>query len=299
MRIGTVNREKGAALIQVLLISTILSIFAIQINVTTRNQVKLATQYIERADAIFELKTAKSEVFFALLTQPRRRDQFSDSQVAQKWNFYNSPFQLESGVEIKLQDLSGLFSANQMSLRDKNDIFEYLEIDPSQSSRFWESLADWQDEDDLSRLNGAEKDAYSEVSDRSPRNDKIQFFNELKFVKGMTPELWEAFRSMVTTYSQSEFNPYTAPLSVLEVKYGDGVANTVKGIRESSFEFNLTQFIQQTGIIATDGITFYPSPNQKVTLSINVGDMIITDFVTVSSSTIKKEALQVRARSEY
>lgn len=293
------SREKGAALIQVLLISTILSIFAIQINVTTRNQVKLATQYIERADAIIKLKSAKSEVFFALLTQPRRRDQFSDSQVAQKWNFYNTPFLLKSGVEIKLQDLSGLFSANQMSSRDKNDIFEFLEIEHSQSNHFWQSLADWQDDDKLTRLNGAEEDAYSKVGDRMPRNDKIQFFNELRFVKGMSPELWEAFRTMVTTYSQTEFNPYTAPLSVLEVKYGEGTANVIRGMRESSFEFNLTQFTQQTGIVVTDGITFYPSTNQKITLSINVDDTIISEFVTVSSSTIKKKALQVRARSEY
>jgi general secretion pathway protein K len=295
----TVYRQQGIALIQVLLIAAILSIFSIQINTAAKQQVGLAKDYVEKADALLKLRTARAQLFNALLTQPKVQNQLSDNPISAVWNFYNKPFEMENGVTVQMQDMAGLLPINQLLRKDYYAIANYFGVPTEQMDIWMDSLADWQDSDDLRRLNGAESQYYIDLGKRPPRNDKIQFVGELQQVRGMTDTLWNHLRSIITLEFIIEFNPYTAPLDVIALRYGEGVAQTVKSMRESSHHFDSQQFQLQTGIYLQEGETFYPGPYQKVKLSYGEGSNMINDYFVVRTLPKNYEALQVRLRSEY
>jgi len=67
----------------------------------------------------------------------------------------------------------------------------------------WSSLADWQDSDDQTRSNGAEKPYYQSL--KPPyvaRNGKLATIAELSLVKGFTPEIIAKLKPFVTIYAE-------------------------------------------------------------------------------------------------
>jgi len=65
------------------------------------------------------------------------------------------------------------------------------------------SLADWQDSDDLTRSNGAEKPYYQSLKPPyTTRNGKLATIAELSLVKGFTPEIIAKLKPFVTIYAE-------------------------------------------------------------------------------------------------
>jgi general secretion pathway protein K len=86
----------------------------------------------------------------------------------------------------------------------------------------WEALADWLDNDDLPRSNGAESSYYqSQKPSYTPRNAKMVTLAELSLVKGFTPEMVTRLSPFVTVYPgrfgvpPSMININTAPMEVI------------------------------------------------------------------------------------
>jgi len=67
----------------------------------------------------------------------------------------------------------------------------------------WSSLADWQDSDDQTRSNGAEKPYYQSLKPPyTTRNGKLASIAELSLVKGFTPEIIAKLKPFVTIYAE-------------------------------------------------------------------------------------------------
>jgi general secretion pathway protein K len=100
--------------------------------------------------------------------------------------------------------------------------FAILGVGSDETARLVDAIADWKDEDDLRRLNGAERDDYRRAGlPWVPRNGPFEAVEELRLVVGMTPALYARALPLVTIYSQNaRVNPATASAEVLQALPG-------------------------------------------------------------------------------
>jgi len=108
------SKQSGVALLQVLLISLVISLLAIRFTQTARDQIVIADQFNGRVQAQFTAYSAKSAAIFAVLsdriTPMTVMGQGSDLvlQIKNKLGRYGDSVTFDNGVAIALQDLNGL-----------------------------------------------------------------------------------------------------------------------------------------------------------------------------------------------
>lgn len=117
MMVNKLN-QKGIALIQVLLLSAILAIMALQFTLSSRQQVRLAADFKDKISAEVALRTLESQVLMALLSLPKSPDtktiQRQDA-IGKEWNFYGEPFSVAPDTEVSIQDINGQISIYGLS----------------------------------------------------------------------------------------------------------------------------------------------------------------------------------------
>ena len=82
-------------------------------------------------------------------------------------------------------------------------------------------FADWMDADSLPRQRGAERDEY--IADGLlvlPPNHPVREVDELRDVRGMTPELFAKVRPYLTTFGSGRIDVNSAPVPVLRALTG-------------------------------------------------------------------------------
>jgi general secretion pathway protein K len=185
--------QKGIALIQVLILSTVLSVVLLSMNFQAREHLKLAAAVNQYVDAELQLQSAQAEVVFTMLTSQWSQLSASDINDRDKvrWNFHGKDFDF-SGVTLNIQDTSGLIN---LSSPDINTLI-LIAGDKSRGLALADAIADWQDEDDRPRLNGAEQEQYAQGV--MVRNSAIQFAEELQLVRGVDKDL---YRTLLTEMS--------------------------------------------------------------------------------------------------
>jgi len=129
----------------------------------------------------------------------------------------------EGTIHIIVEDEERKINLNNLMLRNgigidkvRLDIFrkllEILVIDPSLA----DAVVDWLDIDDLTRVGGAESAFY--LSRKFPyksKNDLFDTVEELRLVRGVTPEVFEKIRPFITVYGPGKINLNTAPKQIL------------------------------------------------------------------------------------
>ena len=90
----TIDKQQGIALFQVLLITAVISIMAIQFTQTARNQLSIASTIVDRVEAQAQLRSTEAELLYSLITEKRQPDKLSANVYVRKWNFYGKPFTL-------------------------------------------------------------------------------------------------------------------------------------------------------------------------------------------------------------
>lgn len=240
--------NRGIALVQVLIISMVLSILAIFISQSIRGQVKLTLGIKESVKLELAIETTQAQIIHALLTQKRYPNINSDNPIVQNWNFYNQPFSTANNVEVKLQDLNGLLNLNALSKHVAADVLRQLNLSEHQVRTFIDSLKDWIDEDDFQYYNGAEASFYKKAGLSGPRNGYLQTLDEvLNIQMGNTLPLttWQKY---FTEHSGTGFNPLNAPSFILNALLNNSnLAQEVINARDNKM-LNTLRFYQITGI---------------------------------------------------
>ena len=269
--------NKGIALLQVLLISTIISILALYFSSTARDYVKLASLSNDRAEAYLAIKTAQSRLMLTLLTEIREAKIASTANNAllSHWNFYNQPFSMSDGVTASIQDQSGLISLHFPDPQLLRNTFEQNNLDPTFAPIVVDSLLDWQDADKLTRLNGAEESSYK----TGPRNALVSIKSEIAWVNGMF-EVWPHFADIFTVYQRSPFNPMTAPPALLAGLIGQDRANEYLAQRKLS-TLDVSQFSALTGIQETIEQILYPGDVLEIRLQAKRGQVNLSKTMMV------------------
>jgi general secretion pathway protein K len=127
-----------------------------------------------------------------------------------------------------------------------------------------DKLADYNDLDNLHRLNGAEADDYAAAGLPPPRNDWPLSPFELSLVLGWRdhPKLWERASDHFTAVRDGWLNPNTAPPEVLAALSGatPQAVRALLDLREQGFHVSSAPaLLGLTGIqLPDDPVAFYP-----------------------------------------
>lgn len=249
------NNQCGIALIQVLIISIILSMLAIYISQTVRSQVAIASSIKQHQEYVLAIESAEAELLHLMLTEKLYRSKDSSTLLG-RWNFYGEPFQFNDKTFVSIQDLSSLLSLNHINRRLAQSLFVNLGKQDEEIRVFLDSLTDWKDSDDLKHLNGAESQYYEKVLGHGPRNSYLQTIDEVQRVKNgnmLNLAQWQQYFSLSLI---SSFNPINAPKEILAAYVNDEqVVSDLMQLRNEN-QLNGLTFFQATGIDEDDFISF-------------------------------------------
>lgn len=125
---------------------------------------------------------------------------------------------LDIGGELRLQDLRGLYPLNALERAPFSRLLQALGLDTAMTDTYIDVLLDYEDTDNLKRLNGAEAADYAVVGLPPPRNDWLLSVRELDRMPHWRdkPEFTAALEPWVSTSRTGFFNPNTAPRAVLQ-----------------------------------------------------------------------------------
>jgi general secretion pathway protein K len=271
-----VFKNNGVALIQVLIITMVLTILGLFITQSIRGQVNSAFNMKKSVDLGLKIETAEAILIQSLLTNVRHPNKNSDVALVQRWNFYNEKFTLNEYVTVKMQDLNGLLSLNVMSHSLATNVFNELGLEGHPVRTFLDSLKDWIDKDDLSYINGAERSYYRQVGLVGPRNGHLQTMNEVLSIKmgDILPlKTWEMY---FTEQLTSSFNPLNSPTLILRsvIKDSSKVDDVIAARRNK--ELSAARFTQITGLVNDEYFNFATGRKIRVELSAKLDNIHLT-----------------------
>jgi general secretion pathway protein K len=270
-------RARGIALIQVLIITFVLSLLGLYINQSVREQVKITTSIQNKFLMRLELEKTEADLLQALLGNNKYLNKSAGDEVANKWNFYGKEFQLNDNAYVTLTDLSALMGLNISDTTLLKNVLLQLGVDEVNAREFVDSLADWKDKNDLSRLNGAES-AYYKQQKKSyiARNGFLQDLSEVSLIRGGEVIPRELLSHYFTMEIVAGFNPLNAPEKILNAFVNDeNSIHKILQLREQG-SLNSYQFYKLTGIEGDEYITFATGSKIRVQLRVTYNGAQLT-----------------------
>jgi len=198
------------ALILVLWFIVLLAVLALGLSKISRNNALIARQLSGVTQA---RQLAEGGVQMGLANLLLARD---DERLLGDGEVFALAFQ-QGDVELVLWNESGKININQADEALLARLFEVFDVEPEQSTALAAAIADWRDDDDLVRLQGAENEDYlaAGLTDGAG-NRAFTGVTELRKVLGMEEKLYQQIEAYVTIYSKQQgINPEVAPLLVL------------------------------------------------------------------------------------
>jgi len=245
--------QKGIALFQVLLITTVISILAIQFTQTAKNQISIANTLANRINASLIVKTAESELLFSLLTQNKIKNIESDDAIAAQWNFYGMAFKVGENVEYAIQDQASLIDLFYIENIDKlTAAFKLIGVPEPRTFA----------------TNLINKKSFITNSTNLP----VQTYQELNYIDGLSPLNWQDIKEFVSIRPQAYINPKLAPKELLPLHLPSQIISTVLERREKGNLSNLA-FRQLSGLSIDDTMVFSASNSLRISIKVIVDDV--------------------------
>ena len=213
MEMPNYNFNKGAALISVLLVVSLLTWVITYFIGKTTQQIELAKLQKERVMAEIQADSSVDQMLYAHFSKS-----YLSNDEYKEWNYRGTPFQIDKSTTVTLQDTQG-----KLSLINLNEnLFTHFLLSNgfkhNEVNRIKDCLADWQDNDDLSRLNGEESEYYQTQNLPLPRNKRIQSMSELSLICGFPSEQskQQLILNNLLLYSMGSFNPLFASKQLIK-----------------------------------------------------------------------------------
>ncbi len=268
--------NKGIALVQVLLITAMLSVVALYVSKSARQQVQVASWAMDKSQAAVILHSHKSELLFQLLTLPWQQVGAVESEHQQRLNLYNKPVKLAEGVYLRMQDQAGLINFHYQQPLMLTRLLSSLDISIESQRILSATLSDWQDSDSLQRRFGDEKTA-------GIRNGLMPDIREWRMLKIMNSELYDKLAKNFTLYGTSHLNLMTSPLPLLNALVGNERASKIASLRKSH-NLSRTLIYGILGATDYDEVFYSPSNTLAISMLINYGEAQIKQELIVEFS---------------
>lgn len=260
--------QQGVALIQVLLLTAILSMMALQFTLSSRQQVAIATDLQNKMEAEIKLRTLESRLLFTLLTLSKNDADSAlqqEDEIGRVWNFYGKPFAVLDDATASIQDVNGLLSVYGVS--NSQELKQYLTFlgkQPQEANTIISNLHYWQ---------GFERDPFTTMSGSQVRGNYLLSVGELRSIDGIDNELYRQLSPVITTLQNLLFNPLTAPLPLLQAKLSTEIYTEVASLRREG-KLTRQRFSELTQIEEGDSITFVPGRRLQIELTVTVGTSV-------------------------
>ena len=197
---------------------------------------------------------------------------------------------------VKIQDGRGLININTINTEFVNTFLDSLSVDPDLFDMLRDTLLDYRDEDDLTRLSGAERDDYIRRQLYPPADYHLLTPWEARRILGWVNlnELWskQYVSPVITTCRSSGFNPNTATVNSL-VTYIRGVsverAQSILEFRENAYFRNSRELGNAAGVLLT---------NQPFFFSFTPGRCLIVDLIDGETSNHIRFSLTLLPRNQ-
>ena len=178
-----VSRDRGFALVVVLVIMLLVTFLASQLILQVRTELAVAHNVKTRGSGVFLAEAGIHLGLFRIMDKPVFNDDEELENLIEGFPYNTS---LPNGkIRYYVVNESGKIDLNDPSPKLLELFLEYLHVDPDQTAIIIDSLLDWRDVDNLHRLHGAEKDAYEERTPAySPRNGNITQPGEFFLING-------------------------------------------------------------------------------------------------------------------
>lgn len=203
------QQQRALVLVSVLWVLLLLSLVVTNLSMSGRSFAR-QTQNIEQA--VRASQAADGGIVWAL---------WSVQQVgAPRWLADGGVHQMqlaESMLWVVLQDESGKIDLNYAPTELLDGLLAIYINEDARREALVAAIEDWRDSDDLTRLNGAEESEYLAAGRaRGPGNREFYEIEELAYVLGMTPEIFDRVRWSLTVNNGTRgINPQFAPFDVL------------------------------------------------------------------------------------
>lgn len=313
------RNSRGIVLIMVLWVIIILSVMALEFSFAMRTEVNIAKNFKEETQlyaiaeggvqrAITELIYKHDPKVHQLRDKkieevpPEKREWMTDGRV------YSIPFD-QGTCEVKVTSEAAKVNINTVSEAPLRKIMGQMGLEGEARDVVTDSILDWRDPDDLTRMNGAENDYYRSLKEPYDcKNGNLDSIEELLLVRGVTPTLFygkkEAkkgeeggntegigLKNIFSIYASGEqVDINSAPLAVLRFVLGipNEVAQSIIKAREEKGFQNQAELLQRVPELSSIigqivGFMTFPSTSS-----------LATAYYTIESRGKSKEGKAVR-----
>jgi general secretion pathway protein K len=208
-------RQKGLALVLVLWVLSLLTIMAGSFALSMRRESAIVAGIKNNAQAS---AVAKSGIAMAEI-------QMLNSDPFKSWRADGSIYQINAAdakIRVRLLSEAGKIDINKADEALLKSLMNHAPLDEEQRAKIVGAILDWRDEDNLVRLDGAEKQEYEDAGlTYQPRNKPFQSIEELQLLLGMDKSLFLWLEPLITVYSgQQQVAVQVAAADVLQVLPG-------------------------------------------------------------------------------
>lgn len=253
------HRQQGVALVQVLLVTTIIILLVAQLSLTAAEQVKRAQQLQDRSEAALYLHSREAALFYTLLTESLIPASGSTNAYAANWNFHGEAFVVD-GLEITLQDQSGLRRFPVLDVLEFEQLLTALGHGPTLARDIARQLANWIG---VRTPGGGRPD---DAMMRGGSGDPVQYFGELRLLPGMDEQLYERLAELMTLYPTPGFNPLTAPEPLLRMWMPESTLQAVLEARRKG-ELDRDSLWRMARIGADEIVMLYTGPGVGIRIA--------------------------------
>jgi general secretion pathway protein K len=202
-----------------------LSTLALELSVIARHRRLVVANTLEsvRAERAATSGVEHERARLALLIRARERSPRADAAlIVDPWRQADSTTRdtvtMDDGASYAVvsADVGTMVNIN---LVDEAGLARFLiasSIDPNAAEALSQVILDWRDADDFRRPRGAERDDYIKSGVRElPGNGPFESVDELRFVRGVTPSIFEKIARRLTVFGVGEINVNKASEAVL------------------------------------------------------------------------------------
>lgn len=229
-------KQEGIALVQVLLISTIISLLALRFTFTARDQIKIVEAFEQRVKLSQQLKSIQNKISFTLLTHERNSTEYPLFPDSEPWNYYGSPFLLQDNGQIKvtvaLQDMAGLMPQQYVKWPFWRVALQSMGYSDAEISETLGVMSDWQDRNTDSWILG-DVEPNTLPNGVPYKNLRIQLQQEIDWLFDGSPEDKALIKQVSMQYPSIGFNFLHAPDKLLHLLLPQDEASEVVRQRES------------------------------------------------------------------
>jgi general secretion pathway protein K len=229
---SAVRCERGFALIAALWLLVALSAIGLEFSLQARDRRLAAANLLDEARARAAAEAGLEHAQARLTDRLRRAERLHGSAdprlLMDAWADVGHVFAGEVSYgdvryRLVLRDANAVLNLNRASEDEIRALLAALRVDFLRADEIAQSIADWVDADDLVRGRGAEREYYLRRGDPVlPRNGPLVTLDELRHVRGMTPEIHTRMRPYVTLLGSGRINLNAADPVVLQTLPGIG-----------------------------------------------------------------------------